>query len=102
MTAATYTETRDAVLAELRAAARAGRRCPTNADLRWALRKRGLTLRADCLPSALAYAGVLRVEVSGRNWRVVQIDGHRTAENPKGHHTYLTIDRLRTRLGATP
>lgn len=48
--------------------------------------------------SALAKAGRISIEISGRNWRQVTIlegphKGKRTAPNPKGHRVYLTIDK---------
>lgn len=66
----------DAILEFYRAAAREGRRCPTQFDQRSAFG----TIRFGESPGQLARQGLItRVEVYGKNWRVVEIDGLRTA-----------------------
>lgn len=86
-----------AVLGILRDAASRGARCPTNEDLRQQLWAIGLTMPAYAHPAELAYAKHIRVEVYGRNYRVVEIDGMRTAEPPEGGQPYLVIDRRHER-----
>lgn len=79
------------VLAMLRDAAAAGLRCPANHEIRAAAYAHGLTFPIECYPSELAYAGRIRVEVYARNWRVVEIDGLRTMEPPRGGEPYKVI-----------
>lgn len=84
---------RDVVLDMLRTAAREGRRCPTNPELRDALHKQGLGLSVSAIPPALARDGLLRIEVYSKNWRVVEVDGFRTAEDPRGGEPYKVIEK---------
>lgn len=81
------------VLAILREAAIAGRRCPTNPQIHKELIRRGYSSwPAPLKPSELAYRGLIKSEVYANNWRVIEIDGHRTAEAPNGWQCYLIID----------
>lgn len=71
----------------LETAAYRGERCPLNGTTPW--------ITAD-ITTALARAGRIKVEVSGRNWRVVTIlkgpnAGKRTMPDPLNGHVYLTI-----------
>lgn len=85
------------ILDILRDAARKGERCPTNGRLRVLAKQRGLTngVPVDCIPSELAHRGLCRSEVYSQNWRVVEIDGMRTQECPRGGEPYKVIDRRR-------
>lgn len=83
---------KDALFEEVRKAAVARRRCPST-DI--------LSLMGHTAPStimrALAQDGRVKVEVYGRNWRVVEIlagpdAGARTEECPAGGAPYLVID----------
>lgn len=85
--------TRDQVLQSvfnaLERAACAGVRCPVNDEL-------SATSRS-AVP-ALAYRGLIRVEVYGHNYRVVEIldgphKGKRTQAAPKGYRPYKVIDK---------
>lgn len=80
-----------AALSILRAAANKGERCPTNDELRRQLYELGHTLSSDAHPAELAYEGLIKVEVYGRNYRVIEIEGKRTAEAPPGWEPYLVI-----------
>lgn len=83
----------DVVLDLLRAAAAAGLRCPTNEALRASLRAAGyLGLPAEMVPSELAERGRLRVEIYGRSYRVIEIDGQRTAAAPNPGAPWLIFD----------
>lgn len=82
---------RQFVLSELRRAARQGLRCPTNAELRDMAVSAGVRPTANGYPSDLAYLRKCRVEVYGQNWRVVEIDGMRTAEYKPGAVPYVVI-----------
>lgn len=72
-----------------------GERCPTGADmgklLGGYLSDRGVVVR-------LARAGKIRIEVYGRNWRVIEIltgpqTGKRTAPPPAGGVPYKIVAR---------
>jgi len=76
------------VLGVLLAAAKAGDRCPSNDELLYACRRNGHHLPVDCHPSQLARAGHCISEVYAFNYRVVEIQGHRTAEAPGGRKPY--------------
>lgn len=69
----------------LRDAAEAGVRCPTNPEITKILGR----LPFECTPTELARKGLITVEVYGKNWRVVEIDGKRTMEAPSGGRPYL-------------
>jgi len=77
-----------ALLPVLCAAAAEGRRCPTTRDLM----VDGHAGSSETI-TALAEEGLIRVEVYGRNWRVVEIraTGDRTQEPPLGGEPWLTI-----------
>ena len=80
------------VLDLLRRAAEHGERCPTRPEIREALEEAGLPTPIYACPAELAYAGLIRIEVYGKNYRVVQIDDLRTAEAPAGWLPYLIIE----------
>ena len=85
--------TEEVVLDILRGAAREGFRCPTNDAIRGALRTAGyLGLPPGLMPSKLALRGLLRVEIYDKNYRVIEIDGHRTAAPPKPGPPWLVFD----------
>jgi hypothetical protein len=69
-----------------------GERCPQNDELA------AVATSGPELLRALAKAGRLRIEVSGRNWRTVTIlagphAGKRTQRDPMGgRHPHITID----------
>lgn len=69
----------------LREVARNGARCPTNPEIG----ARGFG--TNTLPS-LARAGLLKLEIYQKNWRVIEIDGMRTEEPPECGKPYMTID----------
>ena len=83
----------DFVLGYLRGFAKRGERCPTNPEILNHCREHGLTMPANMYPSALANRGLLRSEVYGTNWRVIEIDDYRTAERPGGGEPYKVIDK---------
>lgn len=86
---ANWRETR--VLACLRAAAKAGARCPTNEDIQSAIR---CDFPKPERPAQLALRGLGRVEIYGRNYRVFEFpDGMRTAECPHGGKPYRVLDK---------
>jgi len=71
----------------LEAAAIEGRRCPAN----------GAEGLVDKAASALARAGHIRIEVAGKNWRIVHIltgphAGKHTALPPDGGRVWMWID----------
>jgi hypothetical protein len=71
---------------QVEVAAVAGERCPVNGTG---------AVRAETL-GALARAGSIKIEVSGRNWRTVPIlkgphAGKTTKPDPSGGHVYRTI-----------
>lgn len=75
-------------------AARNNRRCPTQAQVREAAHAAGYTgvpIRST-IPE-LAYMGKCKVEVYGKNYRVVEIEGERTRAAPAGHKPYLVISK---------
>jgi len=94
MSASTLPGRKAALLPVLCAVAAEGRRCPTARDLMVA----GHAGSSETI-TALAEQGLIRVEVYGRNWRVVEIvaTGDRTAESPLGGEPYLVIERKDTR-----
>lgn len=69
----TQAQRRQALLMRLRTCARNGERCPTRGDLNGY--DKGL------LP-VMAREGFFTLEIGGRNWRVIEIDGLRTREPP--------------------
>ena len=86
----------EVVLDLLREATRGGLRCPTNEALRASLRAAGyLGLPVEMVPSELALRGRLRTEVYGRNYRVIEIDGQRTAPPPTPGTPWRVIDAER-------
>lgn len=77
----------------LRGYAKRGERCPTNEQLSRDLMKQfGHPLSHWHAPAELAYLGLLRTEVYAKNYRVIEIDGMRTAEEPAGRKPYLVIE----------
>jgi len=85
----------NAVRAILQDAAIKGERCPTADGIARLLEKRR---PGGWIVPLLARRGEIKIEVSGKNWRVVEImtgahAGRRTAENPDGHKPYRVIDR---------
>lgn len=66
------------VLTELAWAAQIADRCPTNAELE----KRLGSVPFEATPSELARQGYCVVYLYGKCYRVVEIDGHRTAPPP--------------------
>lgn len=95
----------DKVFAALERLACEGKRCPV---LHEVVKHPGgsFTLRSDEIP-ALAKAGRVRVEISGRSWRTVHIltgphAGKSTKPQPEGRTPYLVIDSNGTRrIGET-
>ena len=90
----------EATWAILQEHAAAGTRCPTADGLAYELEKRGVHIQGSAaLVPELARAGKIRIEVSDKNWRVVEIceglhQGKRTAGPPRRNATpYLIIDR---------
>lgn len=84
------------VLAMLRHCADRGLRCPTNREIIRYVRQATdgqQGVNEDCFPAALAFRGFCRVEVYGRNYRVVEIDRRRTADAPAGREPYLIITK---------
>lgn len=81
--------TAEDVLAILRDAASRGERCPTNPEIRTILGE----LPSHLIPSELAYDGHCVVEVYGKNWRVVEIDGKRTMACPHSQYCYRRIEK---------
>lgn len=87
----------DLLLNLIRQAAIDGDRMPTLQGLRrMGHRDPNASLRR------LAASGRIRIEVYGRNWRVVEIcrgphAGKRTAESPRGGRPYLVVDAGGTR-----
>ncbi len=66
----------DLIIDFYRAAADAGRRCPTAVEH---MQEFGM-LRLGEAPTDLARRGLITsVEIYGKNWRVIEIDGKRTA-----------------------
>lgn len=49
--------------------------------------------RHDWNLTTLAKKGLLRIEISGKNWRVIEIDGMRTAEHNPPWFVYRVIDK---------
>ncbi len=80
------------VLHYLHREAKAGRRCPTNDEMRDICNLRDLSLPIDCNIAKLAHRGFLISEVYALNYRVIEIDGHRTAPPPEGGKPYKIID----------
>lgn len=82
----------DFILTLLRDAARNSRRCPTNDEVANALIGAGYGNTLNV--SLLARRGLFRIEVYAYNWRVVEIDGMRTAPCPHKHSVrpYRVID----------
>jgi hypothetical protein len=73
----------DAFMVEfLREVARKGERCPTSTEIGAALIRAGLQSSASCRVPVLARRGLFKVEIYGKNWRVIEIDGLRTMEPP--------------------
>lgn len=81
------------VLLILRTAAKKKKRCPTNEEIRQELLSRGFSFPSYCFPSSMAKHGLLKVEVYGKNWRVVEIEGHRTMESPIGGNPYRVFEK---------
>lgn len=84
----------DHILDFYRAAAREGRRCPTKVEQAQAFG----AIRFDESLAELARRGLItKIEIYGKNWRVVEIDGMRTAPfMPKDGHIakpYRIIDK---------
>lgn len=85
---------RKAVIELIEKAVRGGDRCPLNS---------ALPEGASGIIPALAREGVLRIELSGRDWRRVtmlkgELAGRSTAANPHGHCTWRVIDERGNRL----
>lgn len=73
----------EVILSILREAAKKGERCPTLPQLRLAVQCLGFRgIQTTAHLTVLARQGHIRIEVYARNWRVVEIDGHRTAPSP--------------------
>ena len=83
---------RQAVIALLKECAEKGLRCPSNPEIGTYVRALGFKFLSECQPSSLARQGILRTEVYGHNWRVIEIGGKRTKEAPAGQKPYLIID----------
>lgn len=86
----------DFVYDRLVEAAIEGRRCPTSPELGKELALAGLARVPGNSVPHLARAGRIQIEVSGRNWRVVEIatgphKGKRTAADPDGRKVRLII-----------
>lgn len=79
------------VLALLLSMAKAGKRCPTTDQIRDICGKEGFPVPIDCTVSELAHRGFLISEVYALNYRVIEIDGHRTAPAPGGGPPYKII-----------
>lgn len=95
----------DKVFAALERAACEGKRCPVLHEV-VKCPESSFRLRSDEIP-ALAKAGRVRVEISGRNWRTVHIltgrhAGKSTKPNPDGGAPYLVIDKNGTRRNGKP
>lgn len=82
------TVTPDQMIGFLRDTAEAGLRCPTAVELAQAF---GSVPYAAAL-GTLAKRGLLTVYVYGKNWRVVEIDGVRTAPPPHGGEPYRVLN----------
>lgn len=82
-----------AILAAIRRAATAGQRCPDNDQLADAVYAAGGRRWRQGLDE-LTKTGVIKIEVAGKNWRVVTIlaDGLRTAPEPAGRRAWLVVD----------
>jgi hypothetical protein len=99
-----------AVLAILVDAAVAGERCPTIDGIEYRLEKRGLPPHAGKAAPDLARLGLIRIEISGKNYRTIEIltgphKGKRTRGN--GIRPHWIIDRvghrrIRERLNPAP
>lgn len=91
-------EAKEAVWGILQEIARKGERCPTLDRLGRLLELRGLSINhASTVPPMLAREGRIRIEISARNWRVVEIrqgkhKGKRTKESATAAKPYLVID----------
>ncbi len=72
------------VLQVLRQAAAKGLRCPTNEEIE----QQTGAMHFSETPPQLALAGLLTVEIYGKNYRVIEIDGIRTAAAPEGRKPY--------------
>jgi hypothetical protein len=66
----------------LREVARKGERCPTSPEIGAALIRAGFQSSASYRVSVLARRGLFKVEIYGKNWRVIEIDGMRTKGPP--------------------
>lgn len=90
----------DKVFALLEAAARTGRRCPTNPELAAALSSQGDPIAPSSVPKIigrLVRGGRIIVRVYGHNWRDVVIQTGRHASKttmapPSGGQPYIVID----------
>lgn len=87
----------DFLFTNLEEVALAGRRCPTKDELRELFNEKGYSNPALSL-AHLVEEGRVRIEVCGRNWRVVEIlsgpnTGVRTAPTPHGGAPYRVIQK---------
>jgi hypothetical protein len=99
MADSTLRERLDAVMEILIEAATKGERCPMNDDILRRLEKRGIRCGESHVPN-LAERGLIRIEISGRNYRTIEIlqgphKGARTLSN--GDTPHLIIDRAGSR-----
>ena len=79
---------RNRILAEIRRAAIANARCPTNKELGQIVGK----IPYEASVPELARQGFIEIETYGQNWRVVVIDGLRTMAPPHGGKPYHVIN----------
>lgn len=83
----------DGVIRYIRAAAEAGKRCPTTAELKNLCLEDGFGFPFRLTLPFLARRGVFRIEVYGKNHRVVFFpDGVSTAKPTGDPEPYLIID----------
>lgn len=83
----------DDVLAWYRDFARRGVRAPKRGEHR---QKFGT--RHDWQLTTLARKGLCRIEISGKNWRVIELDGMRTAEHDPPWFVWRVIDAQGDRM----
>lgn len=84
------------ILAMIWDACQSGTACPTNAEIRDEVG----TVPFPLTPAELARKGYFTVEVYGKNWRIIEMNGKRTSRGPYKITTpHLVIDQKGTRRG---
>jgi hypothetical protein len=94
-----------AVLAIFEEAAVKGERCPSLNALAYLLEQRGIPHSGTGIPPMLAREGKIRIEISAKNWRVVEIlrgphRRKRTPGPPGGAKPWLVVDASGSRKPA--